>query len=67
MTDLTQLPNDSLVELTRNVVKEWHRRFDSHPIIGGMIKRLHQRGNVLEQALFDNGDISSLSVGGDKP
>lgn len=66
MTDLTQLPNDSLRDLTQQVVKEWERRFSSNPIIAGMFKRLHQRANVVEQALFDNGDVTTLSDGGGK-
>ncbi|WP_454760573.1 hypothetical protein [Caulobacter segnis] len=67
MTDLTQLPTENLRDLTQQVIKEWERRFEGHPIILGMFRRLHQRGNVIEQALYDNGDISTLSVGGDKP
>ena len=67
MTDLTTLPNDGLRDLTQQVVKEWERRFAANPIIAGMFKRLHARTRIVETALYDNGDISALSVGGDKP
>lgn len=67
MTDLTQLPNDGLRDLTQQVFREWERRLASNPILSGMLKRLHARTNVVETALYDNGDVTTLSGGTDKP
>lgn len=64
--DLTQIPNDGLMDLTRRLIREWERRLAGHPVLLGMVRRLHSRGNVIEQALFDNGDITTLSDGGGK-
>lgn len=64
--DLTQLPNDDLRDLTQKVVKEWERRFAGHPVLLGLFRRMHLRANVIEQAMYDNGDIQTLSDGGGK-
>ena len=65
--DLRTMTLEQKAELARALLLDFEDHFKGHPIIRGMIGRLHARADTLRQALVDNGDVSALSVGGDKP
>ncbi len=67
MTDLTTMTLEQKAELARALLLDFEQEFSGHPVIRGMIGRLHARADALRLALVDNGNISALSVGGDKP